>query len=150
VPKLTNAERVLVKNLVATLSIKRIPDLEIIKEIKRQTTKTISRVSLFRIRQSIKRDSHKWYSQLREGEYEYIHEFKERISEIVDLQRRAHKVIEDNPNKPQIILAAIETLHRLNITLSNYFDVAPTIVSNPVKANDNNNTVSIPQKDIIV
>ena len=36
---------------------------------------------------------YKWYSQLREGEYEYLHEFKERINEIVDLQRMHHEII---------------------------------------------------------
>jgi hypothetical protein len=40
-PKSTNAERRLVKNIVATLSIERIPEQDIIDEIYNQTTKTI-------------------------------------------------------------------------------------------------------------
>ena len=39
--KFTNAERSLAKSILATLSIKKIPDAEIIKEIERQTNKTI-------------------------------------------------------------------------------------------------------------
>jgi len=149
VPKFTNAQRALVKNLVATLSIKRIPDIEIIDAVKRKTNKTISRTGLFRIRQSIKRDSKEWYETLREGEYEYLYEFKERINEIVDLQRRHYKIIEDNPNNPAIQQTSLAELHRLNITLSNYFDVAPTIV-NIGNKNNNGDTIPIPQKDIIV
>jgi hypothetical protein len=148
VPKFTNAERVLVKNLVAILSIKRISDAEIVNEIQRQTNKTITKTGLFRMRQAIKRDSYKWYSQLREGQYEYIHEFKERISEIVDLQKRHHKIIEDNPNNPTIQQTSLAELHKLNITLSNYFDVAPTIVN--IGNKNNGDTIPIPQKDIIV
>ena len=148
-PKFTNAQRALVKNLVATLSIKRIPDIEIIDAVKRKTNKTISRTGLFRIRQSIKRDSKEWYETLREGEYEYLYEFKERINEIVDLQRRHYKIIEDNPNNPAIQQTSLAELHRLNITLSNYFDVAPTIV-NIGNKNNNGDTIPIPQKDIIV
>ena len=33
---------------------------------------------------------------MREGEYEYIHEFRERINEILDLQKR-HYEIADSP-----------------------------------------------------
>jgi len=67
---------------------------------------------------------------MREGEYEYIHEFKERINEILDLQRKVHEILDDEENKhnPQIRLNAISELHKLSITLSNLYDVAPTII----------------------
>lgn len=54
--KYTNEERALVKSIVANLTIKRIPDNEIIKEVARQTNKTISRSGLHDVRQQIKRD----------------------------------------------------------------------------------------------
>jgi len=127
VPKFTASERMLMQNLVCNLSIKRIPDNEIVKGVYEQTKKTISKVTLFNIRKRIKKESAKWYSQLRQGEYEYIHEFKERINEIVDLQKRHYKIIEDNANNPSVQQASLAELHKLNITLSNYFDVAPSI-----------------------
>lgn len=125
-PKFTASERVLIQNIVCNLSIKRIPDNEIIKEVYEQTKKTISKVTLFNVRKRIKKESAKWYSQLRQ-EYEYIHEFKERINEIVDLQKRHYKIIEDNANNPSVQQTSLAELHKLNITLSNYFDVAPSI-----------------------
>lgn len=125
--KFTHEERSLVKSIVATLSIKRIPESEILKEIERQTNKTITTRFLYYIKEQIKKESSKWYCQLRQGEYEYIHEFKERINEIVDLQKRHYKIIEDNANNPSVQQASLSELHRLNITLSNYFDVAPSI-----------------------
>ncbi len=42
--KFTYEERTQVKNIIATLSIKRIPDEEIVAEIKRQTNKSITRL----------------------------------------------------------------------------------------------------------
>jgi len=146
-PKFTSSERSSLQSLIANLTIKRIPENEIIKEVLTQTGKTISRRTLSNVKRRIKKDSKKWYETLREGEFEYIHEFKERINEIVDLQRRHYKIIEDNPNNAGIQQTSLAELHRLNITLSNYFDVAPTIVT--VKQNDNN-SISIPQKDPIV
>jgi hypothetical protein len=86
--KFTYNERNLIKSIVAIFTIKRIPDNETIKEIQNQTNKTMTVRNLTRIKQQIKRDSYGWYKKLREGEYEYIHEFKERINEIVDLQKR--------------------------------------------------------------
>lgn len=126
--KFTAEERRIVDGIVASLSIERIPDTEIIEEIKRLTNKDkISRQSLYKIRQRIKKESAKWYSQLKESRYDYIHEFKERINEIVDLQKRHYKIIEDNANNPSVQQASLAELHKLNITLSNYFDVAPSI-----------------------
>jgi hypothetical protein len=146
VSKYTNEERTLVKSIVANLTIKRIPDNEIIKEVFNQTNKTISRSGLYNVRQQIKRDSYKWYQTLRQGEYEYIHEFKERINEIMWLQKKHNEIIKNNPNKPEIQQTSLAELHKLNITLSNYFDVAPTILNiGTIEKNDN--TISNPQQD---
>ena len=120
--KFTTAERALVKSIVATLSIKRIPEQEIIKAIFDQTNKTLSTSGLFRIKQQIKKDSYHWYKTMREGEFEYIHEFKERINEILFLQKKHHEIVENNSTSPQIQQISLAELHRLSITLSNLFD----------------------------
>ena len=66
---------------------------------------------------------------MREGEYEYIHEFKERINEIMSLQKKHHQIV-DSPTEPTTVKqTSLAELHRLNITLSNYFDVAPDIIN---------------------
>jgi hypothetical protein len=71
----------------------------------------------------------KWYKTMREGEYEYIHEFKERINEIMSLQKKHHQIV-DSPTEPTTVKqTSLAELHRLNITLSNYFDVAPDIIN---------------------
>jgi len=67
VSKFTNAERQLVRSIVANLTIKRIPDPEIIKEVFNQTNKTLSRTGLYYVRQSIKQESYKWYKTMRES-----------------------------------------------------------------------------------
>jgi len=128
VGKFTKEETALIKNIVATLSIKRIPDPEIIHEVYDQTKKTLSRRPLYNIRQRIKKESYHWYKTMREGQYEYIHEFKERIDEILWLQKKHHDIIDNNPN-PAVQQTSLAELHRLNITLSNYFDVAPDIIN---------------------
>ncbi|MDW0283459.1 MAG: hypothetical protein QN720_13210 [Nitrososphaeraceae archaeon] len=125
--KFTFFERTEIKSLVAELSIKRIPESLIISEIFKKTGKTISRVSLFKIKRSIKRESAKWYSQLRGGEYEYIHAFKERIDEIMWLQKKHYEIIDSNEENPSIQLTSLAALHKLNVTLSNYFAVVTNI-----------------------
>jgi hypothetical protein len=147
VSKFTYAQRGLIKDIVATLSISKTSNEDIIREIEKQTGKTINVRYLRYVRTQIKKGSKEWYEDLRESKYEYIYQFKERINEIVDLQRRHYTIIENNPNSPAIQQTSLAELHRLNITLSNYFDVAPIIV-NPVRQNDN--SISIPQQDIIV
>jgi hypothetical protein len=128
-PKFTSAERTTVKSTVAALTIKRIPESEIIKAIFDQTNKTITTRYLSTIRQQIKRESYHWYKTMRDGEYEYIHEFKERISEIMDLQKMHHAIIDSDTESTTVKQTSMAELHRLNVTLSNYFDVAPSIVN---------------------
>jgi hypothetical protein len=148
-PKFTSKERQLIDCIVANLSMKRISDAEIIVEVKKHTGKEITRQTLYNVRQRIKNDSYQWYQKLREGQYEYIHEFKERINEIIWLQQKHHEIIEKNSNNSQIQQTSLAELHRLNITLSNYFDVAPTIVSiNKGTRMDNDKyTISATQQD---
>jgi hypothetical protein len=55
---------------------------------------------LFYIKQRIKKNSYKCYKKLKQGEYEYLHEFKQRIREIEDLIRMHYKIIDDNADSP--------------------------------------------------
>ena len=128
------------------------PDLEIIKVIFSQTGKTITDRYLSTIRQQIKRESYHWYKTMREGEYEYLHEFKERINEIMDLQKKAHEIIDNNKNNPAIQLNAIAELHKLNVTLSNYFDVTPSISNGIINSAlpESSKTTTRADQDIIV
>lgn len=127
--KFTAKERIEIQNVVANLTIMRIHDDLIMQQIKNTTGKTITRMTLYNIRQRIKKESAKWYSQLRESQYSYIHEFKERINEIVDLQKRHYKIIEDNASNPGIQQTSLAALHKLNVTLSNYYDIVPYLTA---------------------
>jgi hypothetical protein len=68
--KFTRNQRDLIKNIIAMLSIKRIPEQEIIKAVFDQTNETISDRYLYAIKQQIKRESYQWYKTMREGQYE--------------------------------------------------------------------------------
>ncbi|HEX7179765.1 MAG TPA: hypothetical protein VF220_08565 [Nitrososphaeraceae archaeon] len=126
--KFLKGEKALVKSIVANLTIKRIPDNDIIRNIFEQTDKTITLRYLSKLRQQIKRESFKWYKTMREGEYEYIHEFRERMNEILFLQKKHHGIIDNNEHNQQIQQTSLAELHRLSITLSNLYDVAPTMI----------------------
>ena len=65
---------------------------------------------------------------MREGQFEYIHEFKERIDEILWFQKK-HRNIIDSTDNPSVQQTSLAELHRLNIDLSNYVDVAPDITN---------------------
>jgi outer membrane protein assembly factor BamA len=150
VPKFTAKERAEIKSIVATLTIKRIPDSMIIKHIQNTTGQTVSRMTLWNVRQQLKKDSYHWYKVLREGEYEYLHEFKERINEIIDLQRQHHEIIIENQANPSTVQTSLAELHKLNITLSNYFDVAPSIGNPTIPETPKTEKRDIINKDIIV
>ena len=65
-----------------------------------------------------------------------------------------HEIIANNKDNPTIQQTSLAELHRLNITMSNYFDVAPSIVANTSPntnlIKNNNDSIPIPQKEIIV
>ena len=118
-PKFTVAQRNLIQSLVATLSLMRIPDNEIVKEIERQTNETVTARYIISVREQIRKQSYEWYNTLRQDRYSYIQEFKERINEIMELQKMHHEIIESNKHNPAIQQTSLAELHRLNITLSN-------------------------------
>ena len=120
------------------MTIKRIPDTEIIKVIFDKTNKTITDRYLSTIRQQIKKESYEWYNTLRQDRYSYLHEFKERINEITHLQKMHHELIENNKHNPSIQQTSLAELHRLNITLSNYIEVLPTVINNHGTCHFNN------------
>ena len=143
-PKFTLNQRDLIRNIIAMLSIKRIPEQEIIKAVFDQTNQTISERYLYAIKQQIKRESYHWYKTMREGEYEYIHEFKERINEILFLQKKHYQIIDNNEDNQQIQQTSLAELHRLSITLSNLFDVAPTIINGTIAVPTTSETKTVP------
>jgi hypothetical protein len=152
--KFTHLEREAIKSTVAILTIKRIPDKEILRAIAEQTNKTMTVRHLTRIKQEIKRESFKWYSQLRQGEYEFIHEFRERVNEIIWLQKKHHEIVESATEPTSNKQSSLAELHKLTITLSNLIDVAPSIgIYNntlPEKANANSTGTIIDRDNIIV
>ena len=81
---------------------------------------------------------------MREGEYEYLHEFKERINEIMDLQKQHHEIIIRNEHNPQVQQTSLAELHCLSITLSNLFDVAPTIINGTITVPTTSETKTVP------
>ena len=88
-PKFTSAERILLKSIVAALSIKKIPESEFIKEIFHQTNKNITTRYLTDLKEQIKKDSFHWYKAMRQGQFEYLHEFKERIDKMLFITKEA-------------------------------------------------------------
>jgi hypothetical protein len=156
--KFTCAEKETVKSVIARLSVKRIPEREILKEVFEITGKSITRRTLYHIKHRIKQESFQWYQNLQQNRYEYIFQFKERIREIESLMRKHHEIIDNNPDSPTVQQKSLEELHRLNISLSNYYDVAPQIVNFAFSKENKdftdrqkNDSISISQqKEIIV
>ena len=127
--KFSQSERQQIIQLVNIYSLKRLPNDQIAKKVFEITNKDISIRYIDKLKQKIKKESYDWYRKMREGEYEYIHEFKERIDEILWLQRRHYNIVESEDEPTPTKQASMAELHRLNITLANYFDVAPEIIN---------------------
>ena len=69
------------------------------------------------------------YNTLRQDQYSYIHEYKERIDELLSLQQIHHNIIENNKHNPQIQQTSLAELHKISISLSNFYDVASDIIN---------------------
>ena len=104
------------------------------------------------MRQQIKKDSYDWYNKLRHDQYAYIHEYKERIDEILSLQQMHHEIIQNNKHNPSIQQTSLAELHKLSITLSNFYDVASDIVNHATipKNSKRQNTINEEQSIITV
>lgn len=124
-PKFTAAERNQIQSIVATLSIKRIPDVEIIEEINQKLKKTIGPRELYNVRQRIEKESYKWYTELRDDSYAYLSTYKNRIDSFFSYQNKLHEIINKSRNKPEIQIKAISELVRIEMSVYNtYKDLA--------------------------
>ena len=65
---------------------------------------------------------------MREGEYEYIHEFRDGLTRSSSSKRNIIGSSITNEHNPQIQQTSLAELHRLSITLSNPYDNAATII----------------------
>jgi hypothetical protein len=44
-------------------------------------------------------------------------------------KKKHHEIIESNKDNPSIQQASLNELHKLNITLANYFDILPDVLN---------------------
>ena len=68
----------------------------------------------------------------------------------MDLQQQHHEIILRNQGRPSIVQTSLAELHRLNITLSNYISVAPSIGNQNVTVSAIPEVKRIDERDIIV
>ena len=80
---------------------------------------------------------------------ESIHEFKDRINEILFLQKKHHEIIEYNSTSSQIQQTSLAELHRLSITLSNLFDAAPMIINGTIAVPTTSETKTVPTEFVV-
>ena len=128
--KFTHIQKHHVKSIVATSLVKRVSDPDILQSIFEETNKTISIRYLIHLKDEIKKESYKWLETMRRDQYEYVNQYRQRINEIEFLQKKHYDIIE-MPNLPiPIKQVSLVEHHKLSITLSNIFDVAPFIIGN--------------------
>lgn len=127
-PKFTATERSSIQSIVATLSLKRVPDTEIIEEISQTIKKTITRREIYNVRNRIKKDSFKWFVKLRDNEYEYLHEYKERINELNWLYKKHHEIVDQFSKDPTVVQNSLAQLHKLNTSLTESYNYLPNII----------------------
>lgn len=151
--KFTATERIQIQSIVATLSIKRIPDSEIIEEINDKLKKSVSRVTLYNVRNRIKKDSFKWFVKLRDNEYEYLHEYRERINELNWLCQKHHELVDNNSKDPSVVQNSLAQLHKLNASLTEIYNYLPNLMVTlppPTKKEEENHTDTLPPVDNFV
>jgi len=143
--KYSFAEREFIKSLIAAASIKRLTDKEIIEDIQKHFPDrgAVTRNYLTKMRTSIKKQSYQWFNEMRQGKYDYIHTFRERMNEIIDLQKWHQNIINDNKLPISVKQVSAIELHKLNLSLANYLDVLPSIIGS-----QNNATISTASKEL--
>ena len=66
------------------------------------------------------------------------------------MQRKHHEIIDNDREPTTVKQASLAELHRLNITLANYFDVAPDIINNGSSISKTSETKTVPTREITV
>jgi predicted RND superfamily exporter protein len=110
--------------------VKHLPDSDILKLVFDKTNKEMSLSNLTLIKQSLKRENYNWLKTMRANQYEFVNQYRQRISEIEYLQIKHYGIVESERELTPVKQASLAELHKLSITLSNLYDIAPYVIGN--------------------
>jgi hypothetical protein len=141
--KLNRNKREQLKQLVLECVLSRLTTFEALQYIKQKLGVSISRRYYFDCKQRIKEDSNNKLKYFAENRDAYLFEFFERIQEIEYLQKELweiHDNAEKNKNKdPKLQLECLRELRQMTITLTDLYNVLPSIEGFEFQYENNNN-----------
>jgi hypothetical protein len=123
----TFEERRTIKQFIQDAIVRRYSEHETAIYIKRNLNLDISTREIYRIKRQLRRDSHKWISELAETRDVYINQYHQRIQELEANQRELWMQYHSEHATISEKIKAQEVLAKITWMITQLYDVLPVI-----------------------
>jgi hypothetical protein len=127
--KFTNIQKEHFRHLVLDCIVQRLTTQESLQYIRDKLGSEIGADHFNHVRAQLKQDVKKNLRYMQKDRYAYVRTLFDRRDEIMYIQKRLWKLIEDNPYKPILQKSCLSELHQSTITLCNLYDVLPAVIA---------------------
>jgi hypothetical protein len=127
--KFTNIQKEHFRHLVLDCIVQRLTTQESLQYIKDKLGSEVGPDHFNHVRAQLKQDVKKNLVYMQKDRYAYVRTLFDRRDEIMFIQKRLWKLIEDNPDKPILQKSCLSELHQSTITLCNLYDALPAVIA---------------------
>jgi hypothetical protein len=127
--KFTNIQKEHFRHLVLDCIVQRLTTQESLQYIKDKLGSEIGADHFNHVKAQLKQDVKKNLRYMQKDRYAYVRTLFDRRDEIMFIQKRLWKLMEDNPDKPILQKSCLSELHQSTITLCNLYDALPAVLS---------------------
>jgi hypothetical protein len=127
--KFTNIQKEHFRHLVLDCIVQRLTTQESLQYIRDKLGSEIGADHFNHVRAQLKQDVKKNLRYMQKDRYAYVRTLFDRRDEIMYIQKRLWKLIEDNPYKPILQKSCLSELHQSTITLCNLYDALPAVLA---------------------
>jgi hypothetical protein len=127
--RFTNIQKEHFRHLVLDCIVQRLTTQESLQYIRDKLGDEIGPDHFNHVRAQLKQDVKKNLRYMQKDRYAYVRTLFDRRDEIMFIQKRLWKLIEDNPDKPILQKSCLSELHQSTITLCNLYDALPAVLA---------------------
>lgn len=121
----TKAQKEYVRAVVQNLALQRFSDPEIVDYLAEKGIVS-ARCTVNQIKKQIEKQAAKWYIELRQSQYKYIANYKERLDSLLSYQKILHDII-STTKKEEIKIRAISELTSIEMNIFNLWRQLPNL-----------------------
>jgi hypothetical protein len=120
------AQKEYVKAIVHQLSLQRLSDGEIVDYLAKEKGIVLAKCRVNQIKNGIAREAARWYIELKQSQYKYIANYKERLDSLLSYQKILNDIVKTT-KREDIKIKAVSACHSIEMDIFNLWKQLPEL-----------------------